>query len=60
LKNELQKDQLFTKKGAIKMAGINTATLSKAINNGIVKPYRNGLVKIGYFQPVGVKSQYIY
>ncbi len=38
LKNELQKDQLLTKEGALKMAGISNATFLKAINDGIVKP----------------------
>jgi len=38
LKNELQKDQLLTKEGALKMAGINNCTLMRAINEGIVKP----------------------
>lgn len=38
LKNELQKDQLLTKEGAIKMAGISNAMFLKAVNEGIVKP----------------------
>jgi hypothetical protein len=38
LKNELQKDQLLTKEGALKMAGISSAVFLKAINEGIVKP----------------------
>lgn len=38
LKNELQKDQLLTKQGAIKMMGISNATFLKAINEGLVKP----------------------
>jgi hypothetical protein len=38
LKNELQKDQLLTKEGALKMAGLSNATFLKAINEGIVKP----------------------
>lgn len=38
LKNELQKDQLLTKEGALKIAGISNATFLKAINEGIVKP----------------------
>lgn len=37
-KNELQKDQLLTKEGALKMAGISNAVFLKAINEGIVKP----------------------
>lgn len=38
LKNELQKDQLLTKQGALKMMGISNATFLKAINEGLVKP----------------------
>ena len=38
LKNELQKDQLLTKEGAMKMTGVSNATFLKAINEGIVKP----------------------
>jgi len=38
LKNELQKDQLLTKEGALKMAGISNATFLRAINEGIIKP----------------------
>lgn len=38
LKNELQKDQLLTKWGALKIAGISNATFLKAINEGIVAP----------------------
>ena len=32
LKNELQKDQLLTKEGALKMAGISNTVFLKAIN----------------------------
>ena len=38
LKNELQKDQLLTKEGALKMVGISNAIFMKAINEGVVKP----------------------
>lgn len=38
LKIELQKDQLLTKEGALKMTGVSNATFLKAINEGIVKP----------------------
>ena len=38
LKNELSKDQLLTKEGAMKMTGVSNATFLKAINEGIVKP----------------------
>jgi len=38
LKNELQKDQLLTKEGAMKMVGVSNAIFLKAVNDGIVKP----------------------
>lgn len=38
IKEELQQDQLLTKEGTLKMAGISNATFIKAINEGIVKP----------------------
>jgi len=38
LKIELQKDQLLTKEGALKMTGISNVTFLKAINEGIIKP----------------------
>ena len=38
IKTALQQDQLLTKEGALKMAGISNATFLKAINEGIIKP----------------------
>lgn len=38
IKMALQQDQLLTKEGALKMAGISNAVFLKAINEGIVKP----------------------
>jgi hypothetical protein len=38
IKIAIQQDQLLTKEGALKMAGISNATFLKAINDGIVKP----------------------
>jgi len=38
LKIVLQQDQLLTKEGALKMAGISNAVFLKAIQDGIVKP----------------------
>ena len=38
IKEALQQDQLLTKEGAMKVAGISSATLLKAISEGIVKP----------------------
>jgi len=36
IKEALQQDQLLTKEGALKIAGISNATFLKAINHGIV------------------------
>ncbi|MCU7550413.1 hypothetical protein OCK74_14930 [Chitinophagaceae bacterium LB-8] len=38
VKLALQQDQLLTKEGALKMAGISNSVFLKAINEGIVKP----------------------
>lgn len=38
IKLALQQDQLLTKEGALKIAGISNATFIKAINEGVVKP----------------------
>lgn len=38
LKAQLNQDQLLTREGALKMAGISNATFMKVINAGIVKP----------------------
>ncbi len=38
IKISLQQDQLLTREGAKKMAGISNATLLKAITDGVVKP----------------------
>ena len=38
IKEELRQDQLLTKEGALKMAGISNATFMKAINEGTIKP----------------------
>lgn len=38
IKLAFQQDQLLTKEGALKMAGISNATFMKAINEGLVKP----------------------
>ena len=38
VKLALQQDQLLTKEGALKIAGISSATFMKAINEGIIKP----------------------
>lgn len=38
IRSALQQDQLLTKEGAIKMVGISSATFTKAINEGVVKP----------------------
>lgn len=38
IKIAMQQDQLLTKEGAIKMAGISNATFMKAITEGVIKP----------------------
>jgi hypothetical protein len=38
VKGALQQDQLLTKEGALKMAGISNITFLKAISDGIIKP----------------------
>ena len=38
IREELKQDQLLTRDGALKMAGISNATFLKAINDGIIKP----------------------
>jgi len=38
LKAQINQDQLLTRDGALKMAGISNVTFMKAINAGIVKP----------------------
>ena len=38
IKLAMQQDQLLTKEGALKMAGISNAIFMKAINEGVVKP----------------------
>ena len=38
IKISLQQDQLLTKEGALKMAGISNATFMRAISEGVVKP----------------------
>ena len=38
IKLAMQQDQLLTKEGALKMAGISNAVFMKAINEGVVKP----------------------
>jgi len=38
IKLAMQQDQLLTKEGALKMAGISNDVFMKAINEGVVKP----------------------
>lgn len=38
IKIALQQDQLLTKEGALKMAGISNAVFLKAVSDGIIKP----------------------
>ena len=38
IKEEMMQDQLLTKEGALKIAGISSITFKRAINEGVVKP----------------------
>jgi hypothetical protein len=38
IREEMKQDQLLTREGALKVAGISNATFLKAVNEGIVKP----------------------
>jgi hypothetical protein len=38
LKAQINQDQLLTKEGALKVAGISNAVFMRAINEGVVKP----------------------
>ena len=38
IKDALQQEQLLTKEGALKVAGISNAALMRAISEGVVKP----------------------
>jgi len=38
IKQALQQDQLLTKQGAMKMAGVSTAKFKKAVEEGIIVP----------------------
>ena len=38
IKAEMKQDQLLTRDGALKIAGISNATFLRAINEGVVKP----------------------
>ena len=53
LKSELKQEQLLTKDGALKVAGISYATFLKAIKEGIVKPQ---IVK-GYRKAMYLESE---
>jgi hypothetical protein len=58
IKEELQQDQLLTKEGALKMAGISSATFMKAINEGIIKPQLvKGRKKAMYLESEVVKIE---
>jgi hypothetical protein len=56
LHTELQKDQLLTKDGALKMIGVSNAIFLRAINDGIVKPQLlKGRKKAMYLESEGLK-----
>ena len=58
LKQALQQDQLLTKEGVLKMAGISNATFMKAINEGIIKPQLvKGRKKAMYLESEVVKIE---
>lgn len=38
IKQEMQQDQLLTKEGGLKLAGVSNATFLKAVSDGIIKP----------------------
>lgn len=58
IKEELQQDQLLTKEGALKLAGISSATFIKAINEGVIKPQLvKGRKKAMYFESEVLKIE---
>lgn len=58
LKSQLNQDQLLTKEGALKMAGISNATFLKAIREGIVKPQLvKGRTKAMYLESEVIKIE---
>lgn len=58
IKEELQQDQLLTKEGALKVAGISNATFMKAINEGVIKPQLvKGRKKAMYLESEVVKIE---
>ena len=58
IKEELRQDQLLTKEGALKMAGISNATFMRAINEGLVKPQLvKGRKKAMYLESEVVKIE---
>ncbi len=58
LKATLQQDQLLTKEGAMKIAGISSATFMRAINEGVVKPQLvKGRKKAMYLESEVLKIQ---
>jgi hypothetical protein len=58
IKEELQQDQLLTKEGALKMAGISNASFMKAINEGKIKPQLvKGRKKAMYLESEVVKIE---
>jgi hypothetical protein len=58
IKHELQQDQLLTKEGALKMAGVSNATFIKAINDGTIHPQLvKGRKKAMYLESEVVKIE---
>lgn len=58
IKEEMMQDQLLTKDGALKMAGISSAVFKRAINEGVVKPQLvKGRKRAMYLESEVVKIQ---
>lgn len=58
IKAEMKQDQLLTREGALKIAGISNATFLKAINEGVVKPQIvKGRTRAMYFESEVLKIE---
>ncbi len=58
IRAELKQDQLLTRDGALKIAGISNATFMKAINEGIIKPQIvKGRTRAMYFESEVLKIE---
>jgi len=58
IKAEMKQDQLLTREGALKVAGISNVTFLRAINEGIVKPQIvKGRTRAMYFESEVLKIE---